>query len=159
LRSNDMFSAWVANAMGLRALQGHIKEQIEARSPQKLDLGPLITISQSAHIYSDCWEHSDRVIASEYFQILQQRQFDDPVGSFTIRVETGQICVEHLTPGSGEVIGCYVGKAAKSIYQQLAAACPILQPEHALYLGTELQKAEIALKNSALIYQQDRPLS
>jgi thymidylate synthase len=154
-RSNDMFSAWPANAMGLRALQVHVREQIERRSPQKLALGPLITVSQSAHIYSDCWEHSDRAIESEYLKLCQQRQFDDPAGSFVIRLESGQILVEHLTPGSGEMAGCYAGKTAKSLYQQLAAACPILQAEHALYLGTELQKAEIALKTPDLIYQQD----
>jgi thymidylate synthase len=157
-RSNDMFSAWVANAMGLRALQVHIKEQIEARSSQRLVLGALITVSQSAHIYSDCWEHSDRVIASQYAQLLRQRQFDDPVGSFAVRIEEGQIVVEHLTPGAGEVVGCYAGKTAKALYQNIAATCPILQPEHALYLGTELQKAEFALREPTLRYQQDRPL-
>lgn len=158
LRSNDMFSAWVANAMGLRALQGYIREQVQAQSTQRLVLGPLITISQSAHIYSDCWEHSDRVIEQEYLKLLRQRRFDDPVGSFLIRVEAGQILVEQLTPGSGEVVNCYEGKLAKALYQQIAASCPTLQPEHALYLGTELQKAEIAAKNSQGIYQQDQPL-
>ena len=157
-RSNDMFSAWVANAMGLRALQCHIREQIQMRSQQDLTLGALITVSQSAHIYSDCWEHSDRVIAGEYARICQQKRFDDPVGSFLIRVEQGQILVDHLTPGSGEVVNCYGGKLAKVIYPQIAANCPILQPEHALYLGTELQKAEMALRDPRWIYQQDQPL-
>lgn len=157
-RSNDMFSAWVANAMGLRALQCHICEQIQQRSSQSLILGPLITISQSAHIYSDCWEHSDRLIEQEYPRIFQQRRFDDPVGSFLIRVEAGNMIVEQLTPGSGEVVSCYEGQWAKGLYQQIAASCPVLQPEHALYLGTELQKAEIALKNPAWGYQQDQPL-
>lgn len=49
-RSNDMFSAWVANAMGLRALQRHICDLVRDRSAYKLTVGPLITISQSAHI-------------------------------------------------------------------------------------------------------------
>jgi len=157
-RSNDMFSAWVANAMGLRALQRHIRDEIKARSSQSLALGPLITISQSAHIYSDCWEHSDRVIEQEYPKIVRQKRFDDPVGSFLIRVDAKIILVEQLTPGSGEVVNCFEGKQAKDLYQQIAASCPILQAEHALYLGTELQKAEIALKNSQWIYQQDQPL-
>ncbi|MCZ0902443.1 thymidylate synthase, partial [Microcoleus sp. HI-ES] len=32
LRSNDMFAAWPANAMGLRALQQHIRDEIARRS-------------------------------------------------------------------------------------------------------------------------------
>ena len=53
-RSNDMFSAWPSNAMGLRALQIHIMREIQNRINQKLKIGPLVTVSQSAHIYNDC---------------------------------------------------------------------------------------------------------
>lgn len=157
-RSNDMFSAWVANAIGLRALQQHIYEQIQLRSGRPLMLGPLITISQSAHIYDDCWENSDRVIASQYPTICQNRDYSDPSGSFVITLQASEILVEHMTPGSGEVVNCYVGKTAQKLYQQIAAACPGLQVEHALYLGGELQKAELSLHNPAFNYEQDKPL-
>jgi thymidylate synthase len=158
-RSNDMFSAWVANAMGLRALQQYIQEQINHKTVYNLKIGPLITVSQSAHIYDDCWEYADRIIQTEYPKICQQKNFDDPSGSFVISVRDREIIVEHLTPGSGEVINCYSGKIARSIYQQIAADCPSLQVEHAMYLGTELQKAEIALSSpQSLAYTQDRPL-
>ncbi len=158
-RSNDMFGAWVANAMGLRALQRHLKQHIEGcNSGLQLRLGPLITISESAHIYDDCWENADTLIEQQYPQLLKNRSFSDPSGSFTILVSGGELVVEHLTPGSGEPVGCYVAKTAKRLYQQLAADCPVLETEHALYLGTELQKAEISLK-LGLEYQQDKPLS
>ncbi|AFY76620.1 MAG: thymidylate synthase [Hydrococcus sp. C42_A2020_068] len=158
-RSNDMFSAWVANAMGLRALQQHIQEQINHKTDYSLKIGPLITVSQSAHIYDDCWEYADRIIQTEYPKICSSRNFDDPSGSFVINIKDREIIVEHLTPGSGEVVNCYSGKSARSIYQQIAADCPSLQVEHAMYLGTELQKAEIALSSpQSLVYTQDRPL-
>ena len=165
-RSNDMFSAWPANAMGLRALQKYIYTKIvEARlalaptNHLELTMGPLIIISQSAHIYDDTWEHAHRVIANEYQKICCQREYGDKSGSFTISLQQDRINVEHLTPGSGEVINCYSGKYAQKLYQQIAADCPSLEVEHALYLGTELQKAEIALSNKkAYIYQQDKPL-
>ncbi len=157
-RSNDMFSAWVANAMGLRALQQHIRDNIVERTKYDLHLGPLITISQSAHIYSDCWEHTDRLIQTEYLKVCQQRHFSDKSGSFVINVRDNQIVVEHLTPGSGEIVNCYSGKSARKLYQQIASYCPALEVEHAIYLGTELQKAEIALINSSISYQQDKPL-
>lgn len=158
-RSNDMFSAWAANAMGLRALQQHICNEIANRSEYKLQMGPLITISQSAHIYSDCWENADQVIQNHYPKICQQRNYEDPAGSFVINIQNDQIIVEHMTPGSGEVINCYSSKSVTQLYQQIAADCPGLQVEHAMYLGTELQKAEIAVSmNQGFVYEQDKLL-
>ncbi|NEO31026.1 MAG: thymidylate synthase [Symploca sp. SIO3C6] len=158
-RSNDMFSAWPANAIGLRYLQQYIKKEIVKGSGYDLKMGPLITISQSAHIYDDCWENASQVIQSQYAKITQQRDYQDPAGSFVISVCDHKIVVEHLTPGSGEVINCYSGKSAKQLYQQIAADYPSLQVEHAIYLGTELQKAEIAATmNHGFVYEQDKKL-
>jgi thymidylate synthase len=64
-----------------------------------------------------------------------------------------------MTPGSGETINCYCGKSAMQLYRQIAVNCPSLQVEHAMYLGTELQKAEIAISvQQGSIYHQDKPL-
>jgi thymidylate synthase len=156
-RSNDMFSAWPANAMGLRALQQQITEAVSQRTGVNLELGPLITISQSAHIYDDCWENAERVIETHYPKLMQQRNYTDPYGSFVISLGEGTIAVEQMTPGSGEVVACYQGKSAMQLYRQIAAAAPALEVEHALYLGTELQKAEIALQ-TGVPYEQDRAL-
>jgi thymidylate synthase len=157
-RSNDMFSAWPANAMGLIALQQYMCNSIN-KTCINLKRGPLVTISQSAHIYDDCWEYAEKIIQTEYPKILRSRDFSDPSGSFVISVRENEICVEHLTPGTGEVVNCYSGKSAKQLYQQIAASCPAMQVEHAMYLGTELQKAEIALSSSqSTMYVQDRPL-
>ncbi|MEA5535475.1 thymidylate synthase [Crocosphaera sp. XPORK-15E] len=157
-RSNDMFSAWPANAMGLRSLQRHIIDEINQKSDNNFMIGPLIIISQSAHIYSDCWEHAERVINTEYAKICQEKGYNDPSGSFLISLKDNQIIVEHITPGSGEIVDCYSGKSAKKIYEQIADNCPSIEIKHAMYLGTELQKAEISLlfpeKN---LYAQDQP--
>lgn len=157
-RSNDMFSAWPANAIGLRALQKHILDRIVKQSSHKLKMGALITVSQSAHIYDDCWENADNLIQTQYAKICQQRDYADSSGSFTISVQNGSIIVEHITPGSGEVINCYSGKTAQQLYKQIAADCPVLQVDHAIYLGTELQKAEFSLSSSTLNYIQDQTL-
>lgn len=177
-RSNDMFSAWSANAMGLRALQQHILDAVARgrgfspsfpegtpicptafSSAPDVRMGPLIIISQSAHIYDDCFENADQVIQNHYTRICQQRDYADPSGNFTINVQDSKIIVEHTTPGSGEVIYCYSGKSASQLYRQIAADCPSLQVEHAIYLGTELQKAETAVSiKQSFIYEQDKPL-
>jgi thymidylate synthase len=56
-------------------------------------------------------------------------------------------------------VECFSGKTAKRVYQQLAASSPALETEHALYLGTELQKAELALRYpDQFSYEQDKAL-
>ncbi|WP_267383616.1 thymidylate synthase [Cyanobacterium sp. uoEpiScrs1] len=154
-RSNDMFSAWPANAMGLRFLQQFILDKIIKKSNHNLTIGPLIVISQSAHIYSDCWENTQQIIDTEYTKINQEKNFNDPSGSFLISVKDNCIVVEHITPGSGEVIKCYSGKIARKIYKKIALDSPSIQTEHAMYLGTELQKAELCLVKKIDCYQQD----
>jgi len=157
-RSNDMFAAWPANAMGLRALQQHLQVEIGQRSGLNLTIGPLITVSQSAHIYDDCWDSADRVIRQWYGKICRQRDYRDPVGNFTNELEDDKILVERVSPQTGEAIARYRHKSARSLYQQIAADCPALQVEHALYLGTQLQQAEIALL-LGFPYEQDKPLT
>jgi thymidylate synthase len=156
-RSNDMFSAWPANAMGLRQLQRHILNKVAEQRQRSLTMGPLITVSQSAHIYDDCWEDAENVIKSQYHKILQRRDYSDPAGSFVITVQDDSILVEHLTPGSGEPVNCYSGKSALMICRAIAADCPGLQTEHSLYLGLEMQKAEMAMK-ARVVYEQDRAI-
>lgn len=151
-RSNDMFSAWVANAFGLRALQKYISDRLPG-----ITVGELITISESAHIYDDCWQASDRIVADHYFNLLKHRDFTDPLGSFVITLQDQEILLEHISPGTGEVLDCFSDRSAQKLYQKLAALCPNLQTSHALYLGTELQKAELALQ-LGLNYRQDQKL-
>jgi thymidylate synthase len=155
LRSNDMFAAWPANAMGLRALQQHIRDQIAQRSEYNLTMGPLITISQSAHIYDDTWENVDKLIATQYDQIMRQRDYFDPSGNFLIELQDGEITVQQTTAGSGEVVACYAGKNPLKLIREICAATPAIQPDHIGYLGIELQKANNALENNQA-YIQDQ---
>ena len=154
-RSNDMFSAWPANAMGLRALQCHLRDQIAARGGTELTLGPLITLSQSAHIYDDCWENAEQLIANQYARICGQQDYQDPVGNFLIEVEGDELVVTRTTPGSGEMVQTLRGRHPLKLARQIAAEAPGIQPEHSLYLGIELQKAATAIRNGEP-YRQDQ---
>ncbi|MEH1835458.1 MAG: thymidylate synthase [Nostoc sp.] len=146
LRSNDMFAAWPANAMGLRALQRHIRDEIAQLSEYDLKMGPLITISQSAHIYDDTWDNAERLITNQYAAIFNQRNYYDPSGNFVIEVDGKEIVITHTTPGSGEVIKSYRGKNPLSLLREICATSPAIQPEHTGYLGIELQKASNCIK-------------
>lgn len=157
LRSNDMFAAWPANAFGLRALQQYIRDEIQLRSSYDLRMGPLITMSQSAHIYDDTFEFVQFVLDNHYEQVSNQRDYTDPCGNFLVSVDDQKILVEQTTPGSGEVVRSFSGSTAQSLYRLISLQVPHIISEHAMYLGTELQKAEIAIKNN-FKYEQDRPL-
>jgi len=154
-RSNDMFSAWPANAIGLRALQEHIRVEITTRSKYDLRMGPLITISQSAHIYDDCWENADRLITDQYSKICHQPSYDDPSGNFLIETGEKEISVTQTTAGSGEVVKHYCGRDPLKLLREICFGSPAIQPAHVGYLGIELQKAVECLKTSKQ-YIQDR---
>lgn len=143
-RSNDMFSAWPANAMGLRVLQQHVRDEIAKRSNCDLIMGPLITLSQSAHIYDNCWEYANKSIAQQYDRIFKKdaRSLADPAGSFLISANNGAIEVEHVSPSPGdEPIQFFTGKTPQELSFQILKTCPGLLASHCLYLGVELQKA------------------
>lgn len=155
-RSNDMFSAWPANVMGLRALQWHIRDEIASQSDYDLTMGPLITISQSAHIYDDCWENVEQLLANQYQSIINQdfRDYNDPTGNFL--VETSgyngyNITVSQLTP-NGEFVGKWEGKNPLKLIRQIVADCPSIQPFHIGYLAREIERASQQKTN----YTQDK---
>jgi thymidylate synthase len=155
LRSNDMFAAWPANALALRALQQYIKNEISKGSEYELKMGPLITISQSAHIYDDTWDNAERLISNQYAAIFNQRSYYDPSGNFLIEVDGKEIVITHTTPGSGEVIKSYRGKNPLTLLRDICSTSPAIQPEHTGYLGIELQKAINCIKSDKS-YIQDQ---
>lgn len=152
-RSNDMFSAWPANAMGLRALQRHIRDEIANQSEYNLTMGPLITISQSAHIYDDCWENVEQLINNQYQSIIHQefRSYSDPTGNFLVETDGNSITVSQLTP-IGEFVGKWEGKNPLKLIRQIVADCPSIQPFHVGYLAREIERASQQKTN----YTQDR---
>ena len=152
-RSNDMFSAWPANAMGLRALQRHIRDEIASQSEYDLTIGPLITISQSAHIYDDCWENVEQLINNQYQSIISQefRGYSDPAGNFLVETDGNNITVSQLTP-NGEFVGKWEGKNPLKLIRQIIADCPSIQPFHIGYLAREIERASQLKTN----YTQDK---
>jgi thymidylate synthase len=156
LRSNDMFAAWPANAMGLRALQQHIRDEISKRSEYDLKMGPLITISQSAHIYDDTWSNAEQLIKQQYLRISRKIDYYDPTGNFLVEIAEKEIVVTQTTPGNGEVVGCYSGKDALKLLREICAASPSIRVDHAGYLGMELQRASECLKIGAKYIQDSK---
>lgn len=163
IRSNDMYGAWPANMYSLRALQEYILFGVNVRRfnlrREQLRLGDLTVVSESAHVYEHSYTDAETVIAHEYEKAWQtgHNRFDDPKGYYVIEVTVdGFIAATRHAP-DGTAVFVYSGKTAKEVYRQIALADGISDLYHALDIGAELQKAEVALK-AALRYEQDVPL-
>jgi thymidylate synthase len=148
-RSNDMYRAWPENAFALRALQKLIADGVEC------ELGDLIIISNSAHIYKDNWNDAEK-LAEEYGREIHC-QFD-PRGNFIISLDKDkkEIVVEHQS-SSGLPLRQYRTSSAMEMFGVLYVHDAISNHLHALDIGGELQKAEICLENG-IDYIQDRKI-
>ena len=161
-RSHDMFEGYPENALALRCLQEEIRKQVEEGLKAKgqnedLKLGNLIILSQSAHIYDDSWERCIKTVdmyGQKYFGLLSEL---DPRGNLIISVEDNEIVIEH-TSASKETLGIYKAKSAEEMRDILVKEKIISIVPHALDIGLELMKAEIALKLN-LHYTQDNKLN
>ncbi len=149
-RSHDIFRAWLMNAYGLRRLQQEIAARVGA-----CRVGALVIVSHSAHIYADSWDAARQIAQERQREYLKNpRLVRDPRGSFNIRVENFQIHVAHYSP-AGALLATLSGATARALQRELAFY--VSRADHAIYLGMELAKAELALKQG-WHYTQDQDL-
>ncbi|NTW00317.1 MAG: DUF4346 domain-containing protein, partial [Oscillochloris sp.] len=149
-RSHDIFRAWASNAYGLRALQSLIADELGG-----VPLGDLAILSHSAHIYAHDWEHAGELLAHHY-RNADPRLLRDARGSFVIALEPPEMVVRHYTL-NGEHLQTFRGTSARDLGLQLMPY--VGEMSHAIYLGQELQKAELAIAlHRPDAYRQDRPL-
>ena len=124
---------------------------------EEIKLGDLIILSQSAHIYDDSWEWCERVVR-KYLPQYTYHLFElDKRGNFIISITEEEIVVEHTSP-TNEHIGEYRGKTGFEVMRKIIADNVISLPAHAMDLGMELMKAELAIKYG-IVYIQDQPLA
>ncbi len=146
-RSHDMTQGWPENAYGCAAIQKEIADAIG------IPTGILTIISGSAQIYNNYYKQVEEMLA-KYRK--PEWNYRDAKGNYIIKVLDGKIFVTHLHPETNAELEKFSGITAAELLKHLAFNC-FLDQSHAIYLGTELQKAEIALKNG-LKYVQDAPL-
>jgi len=151
-RSHDIFSGWILNAFGLRRVQKYITDKLD------LKIGSLTIFSNCAHIYNNQWKILEKII-KEYGD--KTECILDPRGYFVINIEDKEIVAKLYSP-EGLFLEEFrqdgtVKKAAMALHQKLVAVNAVSIIAHAFDLGTELQKAEIAIK-LGISYYQDKPL-
>jgi thymidylate synthase len=95
-------------------------------------------------------------LLTQHYRAADPRLQRDQRGSFVIGLEPPEIVVRHYSP-AGEHVQSFRGATARELGVALG---PYLgELSHALYLGQELQKAELAVAlGRPEAYWQDRPL-
>jgi thymidylate synthase len=147
-RSHDMAQGWPENAYGCAAIQ---KEMADAAG---MKAGMLTIISGSAQIYRHYYQQVREML--EKFRRPEDK-FDDAKGNFSVEVAGGKIVARLVNPSTGKELGRFEGATPKDVYKQIDFAVGGLRTDHAMYVGTELQKAYMALKSGAR-YEQDAEL-
>lgn len=136
-RSNDMYSAWVANAMGLRHLQKQVCKTLIDEGLEDLELGPLVTNSFSAHIYEHSFDAADALASKRN---LKQSYFDNS-GNFLICWDSqkSQCYVAQEYP-QGIAAREYRSNDALKLIREIFQTNPAIRGDHAGYLALEIQK-------------------
>ena len=154
-RSHDIFKAAIPNAFALRRMQEYICQQTG------FEVGSLSINSHSAHIYEEDWDSAKKTMDCLRWEretplIFNSEHDSDPRGSVRIRVEK-RLIVAELTTASGEELISLEGRTAKQVSKRLATLDLLSRSDHLLDIGSELQKAELAIR-CRLPYEQDKPL-
>lgn len=152
-RSNDIFNAWPRNAFALRKLQFDIAK--------KLDMKPgfLTTISSLAQIYEANFNDAGKILEKFKDKVFCRY---DMRGNFIVELDGNEIVVKHTDASGNEILEEFridgmTPRAAIRLGDAIINNLGISEIGHAMDLGRELQKAEIAVKNG-LKYIQDKDL-
>ena len=96
-RSHDMYRGWHLNAYALRELLKRMSEEVG------MNVGTLSVLSNSAHIYEDCWVSADKTIEM-YHRNKPMVVENDPRGYFLVTADekSGEITVQHARNKDGK---------------------------------------------------------
>ena len=142
-RSNDMYGGWFLNAFGLLAFQ----KELAAMIGPDIKLGPLTTISHSAHIYESGWQLAEKLVHDHWIDVSCEW---DPRGNLHFETDGKFIVVKHLSP-DGIFLDEYRQngmdeKAAKRLCFALESAGLFSTVGNAMYAGRQIERAETAIK-------------
>ncbi len=144
-RSHDMTQGWPENAYGCAAIQEEIAKAVG------VDSGILTIISGSAQIYNNYYQQVEEML-SKYDNVLN---CNDSRGNYQIKIHDDEIILTLLHPETGKILEEIKGKSAYEIKDKISMHG--LETGHAIYIGTELAMAEVAIKMGT-DYEQDETI-
>ncbi len=140
-RTHNAVSAWLSNLYGMMAIQEFVAERAE------MEPGRINVRSRWLSIDPD---NAKTVSALNLVKDNRKIKLDvnDPRGFFVVDVEGQEIVCRHFE-GSVQLEE-FRGKNAKSIKNQLRQASAISNPDHAMWVGYELARAQQKLYGEEL---------
>jgi len=133
-RTHNAMDAYPMNLYGLQAIQSWVAKEAG------LVLGALVVISHSLGLDPKELDRAMLIIGQRPFKVRL-----DPMGYFRITLDGKEIIVEHRF--EDVTLKEYRGKTAVSLQHQIARDVALSDINHAIYLGRQLAKAEMALKD------------
>jgi thymidylate synthase len=132
-RTHNAMDAWPLNVYGLMAIQNWVAERVG------LPPGAITVISHSLGLDPRELDRALMVIGKRPFKVRL-----DPMGYFRITLDGKEILVEHRF--EDVTLKEYRGKKAERLQHEIARDVALSDINHAIYLGRQLAKAEMALK-------------
>jgi thymidylate synthase len=133
-RTHNAMDAWPMNVYGLMAIRDWVAKKAG------LLPGAITVISHSLGLDPKELDRALMIIGSRPFKVNL-----DPMGYFRITLDGKEILVEHRFEDF--TLKEYRGKTAVSLQHQIARDAAVSDINHAIYLGRQLAKAEMALKS------------
>lgn len=153
-RCCDVYHDWPRDALALRLLHRNVLDLLNSRAPElRYKLGPMTSVMTSAYVPRDSIDDISRVIGCCLPRVICRH---DPRGDLFIKLVDGCIVLTHQSP-SGLPLNTYKFKNVLEAMESLTRDLVISDVNHAVYIGMELSKVEMALKHK-LTYVQDEPL-
>ncbi|MDR2352672.1 MAG: hypothetical protein LBF22_05820 [Deltaproteobacteria bacterium] len=157
-RSHNASNAWPVNCFGLlKVLELAVdlaNQKLINQKTSPLTVGSITVISLSLTLNPDDLPRVAETISRR--ENANYQVVEDPNGYFKISLdkEAKEIVVEHYSKESF-LLQVYRGKTSHALYQQLALNLAVSDLGHAMYLGSQLERAWYCL-SKGLDYVQDK---
>jgi len=132
-RTHNAMDAWLLNFYGLMRLQKEVAQKAGMQS------GAITVFSHSISIDPKELDRALTVVGKRKWKMHL-----DPMGYFRVTIDGDEILVEHRA--EDVTLKEYRGRTALSLQHQIARDVAVSDINHAMYLGRQLAKAEMALK-------------
>jgi len=133
-RTHNALDGWFQNFYGLMAIQKWVAKRVNMHT------GPITVISHSISLDPRELDRALLIIGKRPFKVNL-----DPMGYFRITLDGKEILVEHRF--EDVTLKEYRGKKAERLQHEIARDLALSDINHAIYLGRQLAKAEMALKD------------
>jgi thymidylate synthase len=137
-RTHNALDAWLMNFYGLWEFQKAVAGEVE-RERGAIKRGAITVFSHSISIDPKELDRALTVVGKRKWKMHL-----DPMGYFRVTIDGDELLVEHRA--EDVTLKEYRGRTALALQHQIARDAAVSDLNHAMYLGRQLAKAEMALK-------------